>query len=63
MNTWLSFLQGGMLDLGPWALVGVTLALTHVTIAAVTLYLHRSRRTEGWTCTPSWRISSASGCG
>lgn len=47
MNTWLSFLQGGMLDLGPWALVGVTLALTHVTIAAVTLYLHRSQAHRG----------------
>ena len=47
MNTWLSFLLGGMLDLGPWALVGVTLALTHVTIAAVTLYLHRSQAHRG----------------
>ncbi|MFC4297833.1 acyl-CoA desaturase [Castellaniella hirudinis] len=47
MNTWLSFLQGGMLDLGPWALVGVTLALTHITIAAVTLYLHRSQAHRG----------------
>lgn len=47
MNTWLSFLQGGMLDLGPWALIGVTLALTHVTIAAVTLYLHRSQAHRG----------------
>ncbi len=36
-----------MLDLGPWALVGVTLALTHVTIAAVTLYLHRSQAHRG----------------
>ncbi|MGB3425195.1 MAG: fatty acid desaturase [Castellaniella sp.] len=47
MNTWLSFLQGGMLDLGPWALVGVTLVLTHITIAAVTLYLHRSQAHRG----------------
>ena len=47
MNTWLSFLKGGMLDLGPWGLVGVTLALTHVTIAAVTLYLHRSQAHRG----------------
>lgn len=36
-----------MLDLGPWGLVGVTLALTHVTIAAVTLYLHRSQAHRG----------------
>ena len=35
----------GLLDLGPqlgpWGLVGATLALTHVTIVAVTVYLHR----------------------
>lgn len=36
-----------MLDPGPWALVGVTLALTHITIAAVTLYLHRSQAHRG----------------
>jgi len=53
MNTWLSFLQGGMLDLGPWALVGVTLALTHVTIAAVTLYLHRSQAHRGLDLHPA----------
>ncbi len=47
MNTWLSFLEGGLLNLGPWALVSVTLALTHVTIAAVTLYLHRSQAHRG----------------
>ena len=53
MNTWLSFLLGGMLDLGPWALVGVTLALTHVTIAAVTLYLHRSQAHRGLDLHPA----------
>ncbi|CDM24728.1 fatty acid desaturase [Castellaniella defragrans] len=53
MNTWLSFLHGGMLDLGPWALVGVTLALTHVTIAAVTLYLHRSQAHRGLDLHPA----------
>ncbi len=31
----------GLLDLPWWVLVLVTLALTHVTIAAVTIYLHR----------------------
>ena len=31
----------GFLDLSAWALVGVTLLLTHVTIVAVTVYLHR----------------------
>ncbi len=47
MNSWFSFLQGGLLQLGPWALVGITLLLTHVTIVAVTLYLHRSQAHRG----------------
>ncbi|MGE5153486.1 MAG: fatty acid desaturase [Bdellovibrio bacteriovorus] len=33
----------GILDVTPWQAVLVTLALTHVTIAAVTIYLHRSQ--------------------
>jgi stearoyl-CoA desaturase (delta-9 desaturase) len=39
----LQFLDGGLLSLSGWQLVLVTLALTHVTIAAVTIYLHRSQ--------------------
>ncbi|HKJ21765.1 MAG TPA: fatty acid desaturase [Gammaproteobacteria bacterium] len=31
----------GLLGLSVWALVGVTLLLTHITIASVTIYLHR----------------------
>ncbi len=31
----------GLLDLSFWGYVGVTLALTHVTIASVTIFLHR----------------------
>lgn len=31
----------GFLDLSAWSIVGVTLLLTHVTIIAVTVYLHR----------------------
>ncbi|MDY0309737.1 MAG: fatty acid desaturase [Castellaniella sp.] len=53
MNTWLSFLQGGILQLGPWALLGVTLVLTHVTIVAVTLYLHRSQAHRGLDLHPA----------
>ncbi|MBK1723055.1 DesA family fatty acid desaturase [Thiocystis violacea] len=33
----------GILDIGVWQAVLIALALTHVTIAAVTLYLHRSQ--------------------
>src|SRR6266404_5550881 len=41
MQLVLEFLDGGLLRLNWFELVLVTLALTHVTIAAVTIYLHR----------------------
>lgn len=53
MNNWLSFLQGGVLQLGPWALVAVTLVLTHITIIAVTLYLHRCQAHRGLDLHPA----------
>jgi stearoyl-CoA desaturase (delta-9 desaturase) len=37
----LSFLSHGLIELPWWGYVVVTLALTHVTIAGVTIYLHR----------------------
>ena len=37
----LAFLSTGLLDLTGWQIFFVTLALTHITIAAVTIYLHR----------------------
>jgi fatty-acid desaturase len=39
----LEFLDGGLLGLGWWQLVVAALLLTHVTIAAVTIFLHRSQ--------------------
>jgi stearoyl-CoA desaturase (delta-9 desaturase) len=39
----LEFLNGGLLRPSWLALVGVTLLMTHVTIAAVTIFLHRSQ--------------------
>jgi stearoyl-CoA desaturase (delta-9 desaturase) len=39
----LEFLGGGVLNLSWWQLVLATLLLTHVTIAAVTIFLHRSQ--------------------
>lgn len=33
----------GLLDLSAWQMVAVTLVFTHITIAAVTIYLHRSQ--------------------
>jgi len=37
----LSFLSTGLLDFSAWEVVIATLVLTHITIAAVTIYLHR----------------------
>ncbi len=39
----LSFASHGLIDLPWWGYVVVALALTHVTIAAVTIFLHRSQ--------------------
>jgi stearoyl-CoA desaturase (delta-9 desaturase) len=39
----IEFLDGGVLNLSWWQLVLATLLLTHVTIAAVTIFLHRSQ--------------------
>lgn len=41
MNTLLDLLAGGLLALPLWGYVVVVLALTHITIVAVTIYLHR----------------------
>ena len=37
----LDFFSHGVTGLGVWATVGVTLILTHITIASVTIFLHR----------------------
>ena len=39
--TVLTFLDGGLVDFAWWQLVVYTLVVTHVTIAGVTIYLHR----------------------
>jgi stearoyl-CoA desaturase (Delta-9 desaturase) len=43
----LSFLSHGLLPLPWWGYVVFTLAVTHVTIAAVTIFLHRSQAHRG----------------
>lgn len=43
----------GLLSLSPWAYVGVTLLLTHITIAAVTIYLHRHQAHRALTLHPA----------
>lgn len=37
------FMDGGLLGLSWWQLILATLVLTHITIASVTIYLHRSQ--------------------
>lgn len=39
----LYFMDGGLLDLAWWQVVIAALVLTHITIAAVTIFLHRSQ--------------------
>jgi len=43
MDPLLTFLNNGLLGLSTWQQVLVTLVLTHVTIASVTIFLHRSQ--------------------
>jgi stearoyl-CoA desaturase (delta-9 desaturase) len=43
MDGVLNYLSNGLLGLGAWQLVIVTLLLTHVTIASVTIFLHRAQ--------------------
>jgi stearoyl-CoA desaturase (delta-9 desaturase) len=49
----LSLLAHGLMPLPWWGYVVVTLALTHVTIAAVTIYLHRGQAHRGLDLHPA----------
>jgi stearoyl-CoA desaturase (delta-9 desaturase) len=49
----LEFLGGGVLDLAWWQVVLATLLLTHITIAAVTIFLHRSQAHRALDLHPS----------
>ncbi|WP_338758609.1 fatty acid desaturase [Massilia sp. METH4] len=52
MDAFLAFLSHGLLDWGAWAIVAWTLVLTHITIAAVTIYLHRCQAHRALTLHP-----------
>ncbi len=43
----------GLLDLSPWGYVGATLILTHITIASVTIFLHRHQAHRALTLHPA----------
>lgn len=47
MQSILDFVAAGLLQLNVWQVIGITLVLTHITIAGVTLYLHRSQAHRG----------------
>lgn len=48
----LTFLDQGLLDLSAWQIVGVTLVLVQITIASVTIYLHRHQAHRGLDMNP-----------
>ena len=54
---------GGVFDLSVWGYIVVALVLTHVTIACVTIFLHRRQAHRALDCIRSRATSSASGCG
>ncbi|CAN1516914.1 OLE1 Fatty-acid desaturase [Burkholderiaceae bacterium] len=53
MNEIISFVAGGLLQASWWQVALITLGLTHVTIAAVTIFLHRSQAHRGLDLHPS----------
>lgn len=53
MYQFVDFLKNGLLHLSIWQLVVVTLVLTHITIIAVTVYLHRSQAHRALDLHPS----------
>ncbi|WP_026641167.1 fatty acid desaturase [Bordetella petrii] len=53
MDQFLSFLSGGLAQATWWQIVLYTLALTHVTIVSVTIFLHRSQAHRGLDLHPA----------
>ena len=53
----------GIIGPSVWAAVAYTLIVTHATIVAVTVYLHRHSAHRAVDLGRAWRSSSASGCG
>ncbi len=43
LSSVVNFAQSGLVDLSWWGVVGTVLVLTHITIAAVTIFLHRAQ--------------------
>jgi stearoyl-CoA desaturase (delta-9 desaturase) len=49
----ISFIQNGLLNLDIWGVVLATLVLTHITIASVTIFLHRHQSHSALTLHPA----------
>jgi stearoyl-CoA desaturase (delta-9 desaturase) len=63
LNAAIDWLANGLWNLSWWQVVLYTLVTTHITIAAVTIFLHRTQAHRAMDLHPSRRTSSASGCG
>ena len=59
----IDWVANGLLHATWWQIVLVTLALTHVTIASVTIFLHRAQAHRALELIRFRRTSSASGSG
>jgi stearoyl-CoA desaturase (Delta-9 desaturase) len=53
METILSYLAHGLTQASAWEVLVVTLIMTHITIVAVTIYLHRSQAHRGLDIHPT----------
>ena len=59
----LNWIANGYLNWSWWQILLITLLLTHITIASVTIFLHRCQAHRALSYTPSRLISSVFGCG
>ena len=52
MESFMNILTDGLLNLSTWGYIGMTLLLTHITIASVTIFLHRNQSHNALTLHP-----------
>ena len=62
-NAAIDWLAYGLWRLQWWQIIVVTLALTHITMISVTVFLHRHQAHRALDLHPLPRIFSGSGCG
>src|SRR5690625_1264287 len=53
MDSFIQFMANGVMDWSWWKILLFTLAMTHVTIIAVTVFLHRSQAHRGLDLHPA----------